>query len=300
MLFPFCSERRLRRRCPWPSSWLAATRRKKVVADKSRKWKGSLPSDDAWHPPPGLTGKGRTAEQDDAADGRENRVVELGNGRTALASIELKLYPRTRRIRAYIRWSDGGRTVSRYICEVDSVTRQENLVRAWNAVRERRIISAPGQPRRSWASSPAVRSVMRANRNRDTRPEIALRGAIRALGLGYRVDIRPEPSIRRRADVVFLGAKVAVFCDGCFWHGCPTHYRPARQNSEFWGAKIANNRSRDRETDKLLTQAGWCVMRVWEHEDPVIAADRIKNAVLTRRKNLGIASGSELTDINHR
>lgn len=148
---------------------------------------------------------------------------------------------------------------------------------------DRELLPPPATPVRSWASSPAVRSVMRGNRSRDTRPELALRAAIRAHGLGYRVDARPLPESRRRADIVFVGPKVAVFCDGCYWHGCPEHFRPARRNSEFWEEKIAGNRARDLETDRLLTDAGWDVIRIWEHEDPELAARRIAEVVSTRR-----------------
>lgn len=132
----------------------------------------------------------------------------------------------------------------------------------------------------SWASSPASRAVMRANRRRDTRPERALRSAAHALGLRYRVDARPVPPIRRTADLVFTRAKVAVFLDGCFWHGCPDHHRPATgATAPFWTNKIAGNQRRDADTDRRLTEAGWRVVRVWEHEDPDQAAARIAQYV---------------------
>jgi DNA mismatch endonuclease (patch repair protein) len=131
----------------------------------------------------------------------------------------------------------------------------------------------------SWASSPAVRAVMTANKGRDTRSEKAVRSAVHALGLRYRVGVRPVRAIRRTADLVFTRAKVAVFVDGCFWHGCAEHYRPARRNSEFWATKIEGNRTRDAETDTLLAAAGWRVMRVWEHEQPTEAALRIATLV---------------------
>lgn len=127
----------------------------------------------------------------------------------------------------------------------------------------------------SWASSPAVRAVMRGNKGRDTKPELALRSAVHALGMRYRVGIRPLPQIRRTADLVFTRAKVAVFLDGCFWHGCPEHHRPAKRNAEFWKAKIEGNISRDVNTDTRLREEGWRVVRVWEHEDPAVAAHRI-------------------------
>ncbi|MBR7833480.1 very short patch repair endonuclease [Actinospica durhamensis] len=125
---------------------------------------------------------------------------------------------------------------------------------------------------------------MRGNRSRDTKPELRLRSSLHALGLRYRVAIRPLASIRRTADVVFTGVKVAVFVDGCYWHGCPEHYRPAKRNTEFWSDKIEKNQQRDAETDRLLEQEGWIVIRVWEHEDASIAAERVRGAVLVARR----------------
>ncbi|MGW1130881.1 very short patch repair endonuclease [Streptomyces griseoluteus] len=130
--------------------------------------------------------------------------------------------------------------------------------------------------------SDSVRSVMRANRGKDTKPELRLRSLVHGAGLRYRVSIRPLPGLRRTADLVFVKARVAVFVDGCFWHGCPKHLRPARQNSEFWSDKIAANRARDEETTHVLAEAGWTVVRVWEHEDPADAARRVI-AVVTER-----------------
>src|SRR5262249_8383110 len=107
----------------------------------------------------------------------------------------------------------------------------------------------------------------------------ALRSAVHALGLRYRVGIRPLPQLRRTADLVFFRAKVAVFLDGCFWHGCPEPLRPARINEGFWNTKITRNQKRDQGHDHMLTEAGWTVSRVWEHEDPTDAAQRIASAV---------------------
>jgi DNA mismatch endonuclease, patch repair protein len=146
----------------------------------------------------------------------------------------------------------------------------------------------------SWASSPAVRNVMRANRGRDTKPELALRSAIHALGLRYRVGLRPIPEIRRTADIVFTKAKVAVFLDGCFWHGCPEHHRPAKKNSEFWTAKITGNITRDANTDACLRQAGWRVIRVWEHENPDDAAARIRILVRDLQSSVSLAEADGL------
>ncbi|MYS73419.1 DNA mismatch endonuclease Vsr [Streptomyces sp. SID5926] len=124
---------------------------------------------------------------------------------------------------------------------------------------------------------------MRANRGKDTAPELALRRLLHASGLRYRVDARPVPQVRRRADLVFPGVRVAVFVDGCFWHGCPEHYRPATRNAEFWQEKIEGNRSRDRETNEIFRAAGWSVIRVWEHEAPETAAELVSREVRARR-----------------
>ncbi|WP_308646158.1 very short patch repair endonuclease [Nocardia cyriacigeorgica] len=134
-------------------------------------------------------------------------------------------------------------------------------------------------PPESKASSAAVRAVMRANRNKDTGPELALRRRLYALGLRYRVAVRPVPRLRRTADIAFKADRVAVFVDGCFWHGCPEHHRPATKNSGFWFEKIDANRTRDRDTDRQLRDAGWTVIRVWEHEDPEAAAMRIVQTI---------------------
>lgn len=134
-------------------------------------------------------------------------------------------------------------------------------------------------PYESWASSPAARATMMGNRRRDTAPELAVRRAVHALGLRYRVDARPLVDLNRRADLVFARAKVAVFVDGCYWHGCAEHGTTARTNAGYWSAKIQRNRDRDRETNSLLADAGWTVLRFWEHEPPAVVADRILIAV---------------------
>lgn len=141
---------------------------------------------------------------------------------------------------------------------------------------------AMGKSVDSWASSPAVRRGMQANRSRDTAPELALRRAAFALGLRYYVDRRPVPQLRTRADMSFPRARVAVFMDGCFWHGCPLHYVPPRANSGFWEAKIAENRDRDRRNDSALVAAGWVSLRFWEHEAVETAAERIAMVVRAR------------------
>jgi len=122
---------------------------------------------------------------------------------------------------------------------------------------------------------------MRATRQRDTDAELKLRSALFRRGLRYRLQQRLIPGMNRRADIVFLRAKVAVFVDGCFWHGCPKHGTSPKSNSAFWQEKIVANQRRDRDTNMKLVQLGWRVVRVWEHEDPDVAAERIQALVET-------------------
>lgn len=124
---------------------------------------------------------------------------------------------------------------------------------------------------------------MRSNKHRDTKPELALRRAVHSLGLRYRVAARPIAGLRRTADLVFPRIRVAVFMDGCFWHGCPEHHSLAKTNSAYWAEKLRRNRERDEETDCLLREAGWTVIRIWEHEDPVEAAGRVAEVVTRLR-----------------
>jgi DNA mismatch endonuclease (patch repair protein) len=120
---------------------------------------------------------------------------------------------------------------------------------------------------------------MQSTRRRDTASELALRSLLHRRGLRYRVDYPPIPGSRRRADLVFSRARVAVFVDGCFWHGCPDHASWPKANAGWWREKIVANQRRDEDTDRTLTEAGWHVIRVWEHESPTDAADRIQKAV---------------------
>ena len=123
---------------------------------------------------------------------------------------------------------------------------------------------------------------MRGNRRRDTKPELVLRRLLHSRGLRYRVDHPIVPGLRRRADIVFTRARVAVFVDGCYWHVCPEHGTEPQSNAGYWSAKLARNVERDRETDRLATEAGWTVLRVWEHEPAEEAADRVEVAVRRR------------------
>jgi DNA mismatch endonuclease (patch repair protein) len=95
----------------------------------------------------------------------------------------------------------------------------------------------------------------------------------------FRIHRRPLPELRREADIVFTRARVAVFVDGCFWHGCPEHATWPKANADWWRTKIESNRTRDRETDDRLVKAGWVPLRVWSHEPPEEAAERIAGVV---------------------
>ena len=133
-------------------------------------------------------------------------------------------------------------------------------------------------------SSEAALSRMKAAKPKDTAPEMALRSEIHRRGFRYRVDTRPLKELNRRADIVFRPTKVAVFVDGCFWHGCPILGTQSKANAEFWQAKIQQNRERDADTNRKLEEAGWKVIRVWEHENLEDVAEMIC-AIIRERRN---------------
>lgn len=126
---------------------------------------------------------------------------------------------------------------------------------------------------------------------RDTKPELKLRKELHRRGLRYRTSARPLAGLRCQADIVFTRAKVAVFADGCQWHGCEDHSRLPKANAEWWAQKLAWTRERDERNNRELRLAGWLVIRVWEHDDAVEAADAIEAAV-RRRSSLSGNSGS--------
>lgn len=132
-------------------------------------------------------------------------------------------------------------------------------------------------------SSPEASRRMARVRQRGTDVEIELRRALHARGLRYRLQVPLSKKPRRVADIVFIGARVAVFVDGCFWHGCPLHATWPKENAGFWRAKIEANRARDADTTRRLRELGWEVIRVWSHEDPVEAARLIYDRVLERK-----------------
>jgi DNA mismatch endonuclease (patch repair protein) len=128
-------------------------------------------------------------------------------------------------------------------------------------------------------SASATRAVMRANRSRDTAPELALRRELHKRGLRYRVDYAPIPGLRCRPDIVFTRQRVAVFVDGCYWHRCPQHAATPKANAPYWQAKFDRNARRDRRNDVSLASAGWTVVRVWEHESAAEAVGRVLSAL---------------------
>ena len=140
----------------------------------------------------------------------------------------------------------------------------------------------------SWATSAATRRSMQGNRSKDTRPEIQARSALHRAGFRFRKNVRPIPSVRLEADIVFPRQRLVVLIDGCFWHGCAEHGRPPKsttRNADYWEAKIRRNLERDRENEMDLSSAGWTVLRFWEHEP----ADAIVGRVAaTLKKTSGL------------
>ncbi len=132
-----------------------------------------------------------------------------------------------------------------------------------------------------WSSSPNVRSVMQANRKANTGPEVKLRSAIHRLGLRFRALSRPT-DLNMVADILFPGAKVAVFVDGCYWHGCSRHGTTPKTNPDYWIPKIERTQRRDRLNDELLRRAGWEPIHIWEHESVDEAAQLVASAVRSR------------------
>lgn len=124
---------------------------------------------------------------------------------------------------------------------------------------------------------------MAATAGRDNPRECALRSELHRRGLRFRLHRRLLTSSRRTVDIVFPGSRTAVLLDGCFWHGCPTHGTWPKNNAEWWREKIEANIARDRDTDQRLLDAGWTVLRIWEHEQVAVAADRIERLVRAER-----------------
>jgi DNA mismatch endonuclease (patch repair protein) len=126
---------------------------------------------------------------------------------------------------------------------------------------------------------------MQGNRGRDTRPEVALRSALHRRGLRFRKHAAPLPGLLCRSDVLFPRERVVVFVDGCFWHQCPDHGKRPKSNQEYWDAKIARNVERDSRNNEALREAGWMVIRVWEHEAVEETSAAIEGIVRERRSS---------------
>ncbi|MER7457509.1 very short patch repair endonuclease [Micromonospora sp. NPDC126480] len=135
-------------------------------------------------------------------------------------------------------------------------------------------------------SSASVSGRMRRQRRKDTAPELTLRRALHRAGLRYRIGFPVTGLPRRTIDIAFTRIKLAVFVDGCFWHGCSEHGTWPKANSAWWEAKILKNRARDRETTRQLEDAGWRVIRIWEHEPAENAAGRLIDVVKGMRTSV--------------
>lgn len=146
-------------------------------------------------------------------------------------------------------------------------------------------------------STPQTSRRMAKIRQKGTAAEVALRRELHRSGLRYRVDFTVLRKPRRVADVAFPGLRIAVFVDGCFWHGCPEHATWPKQNAEFWRQKIEANRIRDADTNSRLRDIGWTVLRFWEHESPLAAAEIVARLVNSARSaRYQSTSGSRQTD----
>lgn len=145
----------------------------------------------------------------------------------------------------------------------------------------RQVPAVPPFPRHAIVDPELSRRMAHYPR-KDTTPEMAIRREVHRRGLRYRVDASLPAIPRRRADLLFTRAKVAVFVDGCFWHGCPQHGTQPKNNGSWWECKLAGNQARDADTNDRLQAEGWTVLRFWEHEDFLPAADEIEEAVRAR------------------
>ncbi|MEU4430278.1 very short patch repair endonuclease [Nocardia rhamnosiphila] len=140
---------------------------------------------------------------------------------------------------------------------------------------------------------------MRANRRTDTKPEVVLRKALHRQGFRFRKDLRIEiGSTKVRPDIVFTRRKVAIFVDGCFWHVCPEHGRMPTTNDWYWTPKLRRNMERDRAATAALTEAGWTVIRLWEHEDLTAAVATVLSALEGRSEHVSDSRGETGEDSN--
>lgn len=130
----------------------------------------------------------------------------------------------------------------------------------------------------------AATKIGKANRRTDTRPEVRLRSALHHRGHRFRKDLLLRvDGVRVRPDIVFTRCRLAVFVDGCFWHGCPDHQQIPKRNREYWVPKLLGNVERDRRVDAALSNAGWAVLRIWEHVQVDQAVELVESALEERR-----------------
>lgn len=134
-------------------------------------------------------------------------------------------------------------------------------------------------PRHPGSSSPALSARMSTAKRRDTAPEVLLRRELHRRGRRYRVVVKVPGNNRRTIDIAFPRQRLAVFVDGCFWHGCLEHGTKPTSNATWWDQKLAANKARDEDTNRLLAEAGWTVLRIWEHEVVSEAAGRVESVL---------------------
>lgn len=129
------------------------------------------------------------------------------------------------------------------------------------------------------ASSPKVRRVMQNNTGRETKPEKILRKYLRQSGFRFHSNVKPMSDLNIKADIVFKKQRLCIFIDGCFWHGCPNHFKIPNTNSSWWREKIMDNRMRDMRQTKLLRRNNWKVIRFWEHQIIPDYLEKIKQTI---------------------
>lgn len=131
----------------------------------------------------------------------------------------------------------------------------------------------------------ALRSrIMAAVRRKDTAPELTLRRHLREANITCR---RSHAKLPGSPDLVFPSERLAVFVDGCFWHGCRKHRTIPRSNAPYWTEKIERNRARDRRVDRQLHTLGWTTLRIWEHAvdaSPCSCVARVARALARANK----------------
>ncbi len=135
----------------------------------------------------------------------------------------------------------------------------------------------------SLPATPQVRARMQRTLQRNNDCERRVRSLLHRSGLRFRIHFRPVPARGTEADIAFPRQRIAVMMDGCYWHGCLQHASRPRRNAEWWADKLDGNIARDRRNDAVLKEAGWQVMRFWEHEDPTAVASDVALSVAQAR-----------------